>query len=96
MRLQRKDAVSKARKEYEREKGNSGRRDWIEKVRLADASTSFGILSSLREIFFDNMLKQTFEGEGVSLSDSTGFKIRFKLDVSLIDYYETLESTHLH
>lgn len=66
-------------------------RSWIDKVKLADASTSFAILSSLRSAFFDNMLKQTFEGEGVALSDSTGFKIKFKLDPSLVDYYETLE-----
>lgn len=56
-----------------------------------DCSTMFEVLTALREVFFDNLLHQSFEGEGVNLSDSTGFKIVFKPDPTLIEYYEGLE-----
>lgn len=52
----------------------------------------FEVLSTLREAFFDNILHQSFEREGgVNLSDSTGFKIIFKPDPTLTEYYEALE-----
>lgn len=56
-----------------------------------DADQGFHILSSLRESFFSSLLKQHFEKEGVNMSDCSGFKLQFKLDSSLLEYYEALE-----
>lgn len=56
-----------------------------------DCSSVFEVLSELRPVFFSNLHHQSFEGDGIHLSDGSGFKITFRPDPSLTEYYEALE-----